>query len=397
MENINKNNSIQGNNSSNDNPKTNKVIYYILTITIILIILFIFYLVEKIIFILLTTITFTKLISFPLQVFLHLLLIRYIILQIAFAGQNIFISNSMMKNLGKIQASHIFKVLKELHDSLSILNDIRGLVASNKELSEIKKQIGSLRNIINYISDIFTRMKTKFNILSNDQDIFYNNLVSLNDSINNGNLLSFLNNAIDVLKKYDKYSLADIPDEEKNKIVSELSDRNLNIQQILLLCHMLMEQITDYIGDNYSFCNLRRIRNFFKNKLFSSIEQLHCELSNYYNFEEKFLITKDNCKLEYIIIRSHLDSSKKKLMIICGPNGVPFQIFSRNFRFENYLESNIDVLCWNYRGYGLSKGRPSYSKLRTDVLELFDEVKKIIIMKNMQFMESLLGVFHVVI
>ena len=376
MENINKNNSVQGNNSSNDNPKTNKIIYYLLSITIIIIILFIFYLIEKIIFILLTTITFTKLISFPLQVFLHLLLIRYIILQIAFAGQNIFISNSMMKNLGNFQASHIFKVLKELHDSLSILNDIRGLVASNKELSEIKKQIGLLRNIINYISDIFTRMKSKFNILSNDQEIFYNNIISLNDSINNGNLLSFLNNAIDVLKKYDKYSLADIPDEEKNKIVSELSDRNLNIQKILLLCHMLMEQITDYFGDNYCFCNLRKIRNFFKNKLFASIEQLHCELSNYYNFEEKFLITKDNCKLEYIIIRSHLDPSKKKLMIICGPNGVPFQIFSRNFRFENYLDSNIDVLCWNYRGYGLSKGRPSYSKLRTDILELFDEIKK---------------------
>ena len=63
-------------------------------------------------------------------------------------------------------------------------------------------------------------------------------------------------------------------------------------------------------------------------------------------------------------------------MIICGPNGVPFQIFSRNFRFENYLESNMDILCWNYRGYGLSKGRPSYAKLRSDVLELFDEVKK---------------------
>jgi hypothetical protein len=63
-------------------------------------------------------------------------------------------------------------------------------------------------------------------------------------------------------------------------------------------------------------------------------------------------------------------------MIICGPNGVPYQIFSRNFRFENYLESNMDILCWNYRGYGFSKGTPSYSKLRSDVLELFDEVKK---------------------
>ena len=62
-------------------------------------------------------------------------------------------------------------------------------------------------------------------------------------------------------------------------------------------------------------------------------------------------------------------------MIICGPNGAPYQIFSRNFRFQNYLEYNMDVLCWNYRGYGFSEGKSSYNKLRADVLELFDEIK----------------------
>ena len=376
MENNNKNNSIQSNQSSNDVTKTNKIIYYILTITLLLSILFIFYLIEKIIFILLSIITFTKLISLPLQIFLHLLLIRYIILQVAFAGQNVFVSKSMLHNMGRNQASHIFKVLKDIHDSLSIFNDIRGLVASNKELSEIKKHIGTLRNIINYVLDVFTRMKSKFNTLTIDQELFYNNMISLNDSINNGNLLSFLNNAIDLMKKYDKETLADIPDEEKNNVVAQISDRNFGVQQILVLCHALMDQITDYLGDNYGFCNLRYIRNYFKNNLFASIEQLHCELNNYYYFEEKILITKDNCKLEYIIIRRNLDSPQKRLMIVCSPNGVPFQIFSRNFRFENYLESNMDILCWNYRGYGLSKGSPSYTKLRTDVLELFDEVKK---------------------
>ena len=63
-------------------------------------------------------------------------------------------------------------------------------------------------------------------------------------------------------------------------------------------------------------------------------------------------------------------------MIICGPNGVPYQIFAKNFRFEKYLEYNMDILFWNYRGYGFSKGKPSYTKLRTDVLELFDEIKR---------------------
>ena len=258
-------------NNANTFYKRNPILFLMLIVTVLLLILFIFFLIEKIIFIILTKITFTKFILLPIQIILHLLLLRYIIIQVAFAGQNTLVLRSMLLNLGKIQATHIYKKLKSLHDSLSILNDIRGLASSIKELSEIKKQIGIIQTIINYSLDILSRMKNKFNSLTTDQDIFYNNILSLNDSINNGNLLSFLNNTIDTIKKYGKESLSDVPDEDKNKIVSDLSDRNLNIQKILMLCHMLMEQIEDYIGEKYSCLNIRYIRNYFNNKLFAKI------------------------------------------------------------------------------------------------------------------------------
>ena len=352
------------------------IVYYIIIITLVLIIFFLLYLIEKIIFILLTIITFTKLISFPLQIFLHLLLIRYLILQIAFSGENFLVSRSILGNIGRIQANPIYKALISLYDSLLTFNDIRALAISTKHLSEIRKNIGVIRSIISYILDLLSRIKTKFNKLSIDQELFYNNIMGLNDSINNCNLLPFINNTIDIIKKYGKESLSDIPDEEKDKVVSELSDLNLNIQNILSFSLNLTHQIEDYLGENYSWYNCRYIRNFFKNNLFASIEQLHCELNNYYTFEEKILTTKDNCELEYIIIRKDMNSPRKKLMIICGPNGVPFQVYSRNFRFESYLDMNMDVLCWNYRGYAFSKGKSSYNKLRTDILELFDEIKK---------------------
>ena len=353
----------------------NPIVYYIIIITLILIILFILYLIEKILFILLTIITFTKLISFPLQIFLHLLLIRYIILQIAFSGQNSIISRSILGNLGRLQAAPIYKAVISLYHSLLIFNDIRALAIDIKTLSEIKKIIDAVRYIINCALDILSRIKAKFNKLTIDQELFYNNLMGLKDSINNCYLLSFINNTIDIIKSYEKDSLSDIPNEEKDKIVSQLKDLNLNIQNILSFSNNLINQIEDYLGENYNWYNYRYIRNFFKNNIFGSIEQLHCELSNYYIFEEKTLTTKDNCELEYIIIRKDMNSPRKKLMIICGPNGVPFQVFSRNFKFENYLDMNMDVLCWNYRGFAFSKGKPSYTKLRTDVLELFDEVK----------------------
>lgn len=137
----------------------------------------------------------------------------------------------MLYNLGKNQAGPVLKAIKAVHDSLSILNDIRGLIVSIKELSEIKKNIELIQNIINYVLDIFTKMKNKFNSLTIDQQIFYDNICSLNESINNGNLLTFINDTIDTIKKYEQDSLSDIPDEERNKIVSELSGNNLNTQK----------------------------------------------------------------------------------------------------------------------------------------------------------------------
>jgi hypothetical protein len=366
----------QSNSNENSILKKNPKLYLVLLITVALIILFIFYLIEKILFIILTTITFTKLIAFPLQIILHILFIRYLIIQVAFAGQNIVVSSSMLYNLGKNQATPILKAIKALHDSLSILNDVRGLIVSIKELTEMKKNIGVIQSIINYVLDTFSKMKSKFNTLTIEQQMLYDNIYRMNEAIINGNVISFVNNTIDTIKKYNQESLADIPEQERDKIISELSGKNVNTQQILAICHTLMEILIDFIGESYPWYSCRYIRNFFCNRLFASIEQIHCELSNYYNFEEKTLITKDKCKLEYIIIKKNINTPKKKLMIICGPNGVPYQIFSRNFRFENYLESNMDILCWNYRGYGFSKGTPSYSKLRSDVLELFDEVKK---------------------
>jgi hypothetical protein len=212
-----------------------------------------------------------------------------------------------------MQSTHILKEIKSLHDLLSIFNDIRGLAISISQLNDIKKQIETIQNLANYTLDIFSRMKSKFNSLTIDQQLFYNNILSLNESINNGNLLNFINDIINVIRKYGHESLADVPDEEKNKIIAQLSNRNLNLQKILMLSHTIMEQIIDYIGDIYPCLSLRKLRNYFYNRLFASVEQLHCELSDYYNFIEKHLITKDKCKLEYIIVRKDVNSPKKKI------------------------------------------------------------------------------------
>ena len=359
--------------------KSKDKLILIIFITLIIIMILLLYLVEKIIFNLLTLITFTSIISIPLQIILHILLIRYIILEVAFSGQNLIISRSIFYNYGRIQANYLYSLLMSFHESLCVFNDIRGLVISLKELNALARQIDTVNYMINGYLDIFNKIKNKFNKLTVDQQLFFNDLNYLKDAINNGNLVNFIKETIQTIERNGKNSLADLPDEDRNNFISKISDQNsnnLNIQKILLILHSLMAQSIDFIGDNYSCVSKRFIRNYLNNKLFASLEQFQVELLDKYIIEEYQLITKDKCQIEYIIIKSHQDSRSKKLMIICGPNGVPYQIFSRNIRLESYLQSDIDILCWNYRGYGFSKGKSSYNKLRSDVLELFDEVKK---------------------
>ena len=293
----------QVNNGSNQNSQTlkdfmndNPLFSLFLLACLILMILLFFFFLEKIIFIILTTITFTPLISFPLLIILHLLFIRYIVIQIAFTGQNMIASRAIEYNIGRMQANQVLKILKLFHDLLSIFDDIRGLVITLKELNDLKRQITIIQRSISYFIDIYNKMKNKYNELTIDQQLFYNNILLFNTSLNNQNFLSFLNNTIDTINKHDKQFLSDLPEEEKNKITAECFNRKVDIQNLLMLSHGIIDQIIDYIGDNS--LTQRNIRNYFKNKLFGSIQQFQVELSNYYNFEEKKLITSDSCQLE---------------------------------------------------------------------------------------------------
>ena len=70
-----------------------------------------------------------------------------------------------------------------------------------------------------------------------DQKMFYENILSLNNYINNGNILNFINNTIDIIKKNGKQSSFDFEDEEKNKISSESSINNSNSKYIINLSY----------------------------------------------------------------------------------------------------------------------------------------------------------------
>ncbi len=68
---------------------------------------------------------------------------------------------------------------------------------------------------------------------------------------------------------------------------------------------------------------------------------------------------------------------EKGVMIICGPNAAPYEIFSYTDKWvDYYLDNGINVFVWNYRGYGDSTGKVNFENMRSDSELIVHHLKK---------------------
>lgn len=72
-------------------------------------------------------------------------------------------------------------------------------------------------------------------------------------------------------------------------------------------------------------------------------------------------------------------------IIICNPNGLFYQDFvsGKNLpEIKLFLNLKINVMTWNYRGYGLTKGTTSPSNIKSDAEEILNFVKNVLGVKG---------------
>ena len=343
-------------------------------------ILIIILLLEKFIFSLLSYILYFSFLAILFQIFLHLLIFRYFLLKMIFPGSDFFISKFLQYNKGRIEADKIYEELTDLKSSLSLFFDEEKPIEELKYFNSLYKNFKRSSIVINRFWEKFNKMQEKFNELSYDQNLFYQNITNLKLILEKSEIIKFINEIITKLKKEKLVNINDLIEEEKNKIIEKKEnikkffDENGNIY-----IENLLAQLTDYIGEEYKIYSPRLIRNYFKNDLFASMNQLEIEIDKFNVSERKKLITKDGkAQLEYIIIKHNLKKNPKikKLMIICGPNGQPYQAFLMFYPFKIYLNKGIDILSWNYRGYGFSTGSVSFNNMKEDVMHIYEEIKR---------------------
>ena len=337
-------------------------------------------LLEKLLFSILSFFLYFSLLAIILQIILHFILLRYLILKVAFAGLSFFITRNIQYKRGKIQASFILKELSILKSSFDLLFDEIKSVEEIKHFYTLQRNIRNSIIIIKSYWETFHKMKAKFNTLTYEQNLFYQHIYNLKNSLDSCNIINFLNDTIKKLREENVGGINNLLTKDKNEIIRRKNEiKKLIYPNIYNCINCLINQLVDYIGEQYHSYSPRYISNYFSNLLFASLHQFDVELKSYFIYEQKTLITKDGkAKLDYIIINHNTGQKQKikKLMIICGPNAEPYQIFIRNFSLNTYLNKGIDILCWNYRGYGFSTSKANFDNLRQDIISIYEELKK---------------------
>ena len=398
---------------SSENNINIKIIEVIKLLSFIILLLTIILQLECFLFFILKNIYINIILIIILFLIFHYLLFHYVIESFLFLIQVPFFGKTAYKANGNILAKEIIMYLSNFIEiSEKVVDD------ENINLAEEYVNLLDIYERINIIIYIFYEMKKNYG-LSKYQKELYDALIIWRKHFNQFKVIQFF--------------------KENKKIlcsgVNILFSKNLVI--LILDSNFIIKICEDYSCDDYHFLSFKKLFNHIFNDTFCSENQYKTEFS--LKFKEqiyKTFITKDNKEIDYIIIdckkitklmdnqriitqnkpnkknKDNINTSfnytkesimtsssnisfnneeeeennyynnikknnkKRNLIIFCNPNSMIYQFFSPE-KYYFYYEGGFDILFWNYRGYGPSDGFSTFENVKKDILELYDEIKKL--------------------
>ena len=240
-------------------------------------------------------------------------------------------------------------------------------------------KLNTYEQLYNCVNNNPNRNLVKYK-MSKCQIKYYNLLKSIDNILNENNTKNvFLN-----LK------------ENINNIVninSLFNDQNNLIQLNTFLKECLI-MISLYDWNNYTYMSPSYLYNLIFNDTFGSLSLYSIQFKNKikeYQFEQNFTpkgkvhytlvinnqssVNNDALLEDSLISESNKKSDNGVLFLFCLPNGCCYELIQK-IKIDFYLKNGFSFLCWNYKGYGYSKGTANFSNVKSDVLELYDTIKK---------------------
>jgi len=290
-------------------------------------------------------------------------------------------------------------------------------------LSDLETKLFVITNAMHSVTS-YLRMCNEMNLknkISSYQKKLSFELHMLNLSVEESNLINFI---ISAIKRQQKGLCLEF---RNNQLYIHIEKILTNINRVEMLLDECM------LKKNF----LNKIKNILFNDCFGSLNQLKIEMLSRFDCEEIIIVTKDKIKIDSLLLKpnynnpneynkskpntrqnskSHVrfnsvtsfkdklnvieenilesvesnednsselsisttnDYKNRSVMIICGPNASPYQIFAYSNKWiEYYLENGINVLLWNYRGFGDSSGTADFNNLNSDAEEVVTYLQK---------------------
>ena len=276
--------------------------------------------------------------------FIHVVIVHYLVSGSLFIGQVPLLKNIMLYMNGCNQG---VLLINYLTNCISVLN---GLLNGNEQMDNNEcSNVSECFNEICSLFQIYEEMKEEYS-LSKYQNEFYNEMKLFIDN-------------------YNKY------------IVNHISNNEITLTKGIVLilnnCKKLISLIQNYLQFKYSKqLSFNSLKSFLYNDILSSLNQRKIEFGKTFNCSFHYLVTSDSNVIDYAIIHNSKENNEKSnLLIYCNPNGSIYELYTPRL-FKNYILYNVDILVWNYRGYGYSTGYSSFNNIKRDVVELYDEIIK---------------------
>jgi len=315
-------------------------------------------------------------IIYTIIILFHIILIRYAVQSFLYILQSPILKQLCFYNISCNQLKELLDISK---DFVNFYNLKKLKKVFNKNDLRFLDEISNLTSLyITFFEEI--KPNTKLSIA---QINIYNYLCSWMKYYK-----TFKNKIIINLNRHKERNK-----EEHNKINKEDNKNNEeNIEYYLenmkKESNGIITLLSNFICNDYQPLSIKKLYNCFINNTFTNLDQYSVLFNRKFNNKYNSFITSDNKIIDYTIItydklniiyKNNVNYNENKisnnLLIFCNPNGMIYQLFTPE-KFLFLLNGGCDVLLWNYRGYGYSTGHPTFKNAKTDVMELFDYIKK---------------------
>ena len=270
---------------------------------------------------------------------LFLLLIRYLSCTILFPGSNSIFSRSLQSTFCSQLCFQGIRKISSVKDFLSSLGE-----------SEVHMNHATLKSASNFIKQvllIYSQIP-----LSPRQRHLETSLKSLKSQLQEFKIQDRNKKCVSV------WTLIEHPEKvRKTHRLDKIGDPEPSI----LICSDIINQLHSDLQ-----VSLKKIL-FSGDLLLGDLVYQREDFFSRFKAENIFIKGEDGVEFDAALLLPENQQKEKTAVVYCCPNGGYFEyIYYQTDWIEFYLQQNIPIFLWNYRGYGKSKGKPSMKNLSND-------------------------------